>query len=369
MTNYRELQENFEREHLSPFAKKSYEAKRWKEDKPDPYRTNYQRDIGRILYSNEFRRLRMKTQVFTATGTNQHNRTRLTHSLEVAQIAKSIARPLKLNVDLTEAIALGHDLGHTPFGHAGEFALNECMKQTRNSSFNHNVQSVWLVRTSLSNRKDKYGNTYRGLNLTHDVVEGIWKHTKYSHTIDELEELKLYRPYEPASLEGQTVDIADGIAYLIHDIEDSVSNNLLKYDEIKEIWEQHTDIPFDENYMIHNLIYDVINYSYNKNAISFSPEMEVLYKSIKNYFKEKVLKSEYVTKLDNEGIEKITTIFYYYHRDPEKLKKIHPRINEYKIKKYGIERAIVDYIQWLGDENANREYKKITSKAKIYKKT
>lgn len=116
---FREKQERSELLNLSLYAKKSIDARRWKEEDPDPYRTDYQRDIGRILFSDAFRRLRMKTQVFLASGSDQHNRTRLTHTLEVALISKLIAKPLELNLDLTEAIALGHDLGHTPYGLLG----------------------------------------------------------------------------------------------------------------------------------------------------------------------------------------------------------------------------------------------------------
>ena len=119
MISFRKKQEQLELVNLSPYAKKSVNAKRWKEEDADPYRTDYQRDIGRIVFSDAFRRMRMKTQVFLASGTDQHNRTRLTHSLEVAQISKSIAKPLGLNIDLTEAVALGHDLGHTLTGMLG----------------------------------------------------------------------------------------------------------------------------------------------------------------------------------------------------------------------------------------------------------
>lgn len=138
--NYKEQQEFLESKLLSHRAKKSADAIRWVEDSEDIFRTEYQRDIGRILYSDAFRRLSHKTQVFLSREMDQHSRTRLTYTLEVSQIAKSISRPLDLNIDLTEAIALGHDLGHTPFGHAGEFILNEKLKNV-GKSFNHNVQS------------------------------------------------------------------------------------------------------------------------------------------------------------------------------------------------------------------------------------
>lgn len=357
MRNFREEQELWENENLSIYAKKSCNSIRWKEEEPDPYRTSYQRDVGRILYSDAFRRLRMKTQVFSASNSDQHNRTRLTHSLEVSQIAKSIARPLKLNIDLTEAIALGHDLGHTPFGHAGENALRKCLEGE--TTFNHNVQSVWIVQHTLCGRKDKYGNQYPGFNLTYDVCEGIWKHTDYEHTCDEIPGLKHLNPSKPASLEGQTVDIADGIAYLKHDIEDGVRNKLLTFGELKDVWEKFCDIPFDIQNWNHQLIYDVITTSKEKDFVNFSPDMSKLYKEIKNLVVEKIIRSPIVRQKDQEGIEKICKIYEFCINNPEYVLNKFPKRNHYIKNTYGIKRVIIDYIQWLGDENANQVYERI----------
>jgi len=357
MTNFREQQEKWEEQNLFHLAKKSSKARRWKEELQDQYRTEYQRDIGRILYSDAFRRLRMKTQVFPASGSDQHNRTRLTHSLEVAQIAKSIARPLKLNLDLSEAIALGHDLGHTPFGHAGEDALKKCLKDK--STFNHNVQSVWILRSTLSNRRDINYSLIPGYNLTHDVVEGVWKHTDYEETVNEIDSLKYYNPKEPSSLEGQTVDKADGIAYLKHDIDDGIRNRLLDLREFEEICNNNCDIKFDYYTWNNNLIHDVIIHSKEKDKIDFSPDMKKLYKEIKNLVFEKIIKSDFVKQKDHEGIEKITTIYNYIIKNPEYLTKKFPSRNQYTIEKYGLERAVIDYIQWLGDENASTVYESI----------
>lgn len=359
MNSFKEEQEKWEKDNLLEKAKKSSEAKRWKQDKLDPYRTDYQRDIGRILYSDAFRRLRMKTQVFSASGQNQHDRTRLTHTIEVAQIAKSIARPLRLNTDLTEAIAYGHDLGHTPFGHAGESALQKCLEGK--GTFNHNVQGVWLVRTTLSKRRDINGKLYPGFNLTHDVVEGIWKHTDYKNTVTEYEELKNYHPDNPSSLEGQVVDIADGIAYLMHDIPDGVRNRLLSYSEVEEVWKQNTDVTFDKYHWGYYFIYDVINSSNGKDEIKFSPPVKALFKKIKELVKENVIKSEYVKKMDKRGKEIVATIFEYCMNDPEYVLSKFTEKNVYVLNKYGLERVIVDYIQWLGDENAYQIYKNIVN--------
>ena len=361
MEDYKKIQEKWEQEQLFELAKKSSDARRWKKDSYDPYRTEYQRDVGRILYSDAFRRLRMKTQVFVASGLDQHNRTRLTHSLEVNQIAKSIARPLRLNVDLTEAIALAHDLGHTPFGHAGESALNKCL--VKKGSFNHNVQSVWILRTSLLFRKDINGNFYPGFNLAHDTVEGVWKHTKFKETIDEYKELKYYYPEKPSSLEGQTVDIADGIAYIRHDIEDAMKNGLINLAEIKEVWESNTDIPFDSQNWFHVLIHDVIASSINKDKIAFSKSINSLYEKMKEFIFENIIKSDLVRQKDQEGKEKIQTIFEYCMKNPDYILNKYPVRNMYLYENESLERVAVDFIQWLGDELASEVYFNIIKKA------
>ncbi|SHN87994.1 deoxyguanosinetriphosphate triphosphohydrolase family protein [Desulfitobacterium chlororespirans] len=356
MTTYREQQENWEEQFLSPNAKKSKYAGRWQKEEPDAYRTNYQRDIGRILYSDAFRRLRLKTQVFSATGLNQHNRTRLTHSLEVAQIAKSIARPLNLNTDLTEAIALGHDLGHTPFGHAGEDALQKCLEGI--TTFNHNAQSVWILQKTLCHRKNLQGKPYPGFNLTYDVVEGVWKHTSYQKTVGEFKELENLNPEQPASLEGQVVDISDGIAYLMHDIDDGIRNKLLRLEELKDVWLKNTDLPFNDNWG-HVFIYDSISYNQNKDEIQFSPHVSELYEVIKALALEKIIKSSAVKEADQYGKDIVSTIYEYCLHHPEYVLNKFERRNRYISDKYGIERVIVDYIQWLGDETAEAVYNKI----------
>ena len=191
-------------EQLSRFAARSREsADRDHPEPPDPMRTAYQVDRDRIIHSKAFRRLKHKTQVFIAP-VGDHYRTRLTHTMEVMQVARSIARGLNLNEDLTEAIALGHDLGHTPFGHAGEYALGECLP----TGFRHNEQSVRVVELL-----EKDG---RGLNLTPEVRDGILKHSKLRESIA-AEGWGIAR-----TLEGQIVKIADSLAYLNHDIDDAI---------------------------------------------------------------------------------------------------------------------------------------------------
>lgn len=361
MENFRIQQEQWESTNLCCLAKKSVEAKRWKHEEPDLYRTEYQRDVGRILFSDAFRRLRMKTQVFQASGTNQHDRTRLTHSLEVSQIARSISRPLGLNLDLTEAIALGHDLGHTPFGHAGENALNNCLEGI-GRTFNHNVQSVWILRTTFCNRHDASGQKVLGFNLTHDVVEGVWKHTDYEHTVNEIDGLHYYNPNQCASLEGQVVDIADGIAYLQHDLDDAIRAKLIDEAEFDEVLKKYLDFPIDKSNWVHFLVYDVIQNSRESSIIDFSEDVRIFYKDVKKLIKEKVLNSDIVKSLDKAGEEKIKVIFDYYKNKPEYL--LRKPMNRKKCDKYGIDRVLVDYIQWLGDENANELYRRIVVKMK-----
>jgi dGTPase len=201
-------------EQLSKFAARSREsADRDHSEEPDPMRTAYQIDRDRVIHSKAFRRLKHKTQVFIAP-VGDHYRTRLTHTMEVMQVARSIARGLNLNEDLTEAIALGHDLGHTPFGHAGEYALGACLAD----GFRHNEQSVRVVEVL-----EKDG---RGLNLTQEVRDGILKHSKLRESIA-AEGWGI-----AATLEGQIVKIADSLAYLNHDIDDAIRAGVMSVDEL-----------------------------------------------------------------------------------------------------------------------------------------
>jgi dGTPase len=201
-------------EQLSKFASRSREsADRDYPEEADPMRTAYQVDRDRVIHSKAFRRLKHKTQVFIAP-VGDHYRTRLTHTMEVMQVARSIARGLNLNEDLTEAIALGHDLGHTPFGHAGEYALGACLP----SGFRHNEQSVRVVEVL-----EKDG---RGLNLTREVRDGILKHSKLRESIA-AEGWGIAR-----TLEGQIVKIADSLAYLNHDIDDAIRAGVISVDAL-----------------------------------------------------------------------------------------------------------------------------------------
>jgi dGTPase len=188
-----------------------------------PYRTCFQRDRDRVIHSGAFRRLKDKTQVFP-NDQDDHFRTRLTHTMEVAQISRTIARALRLNEDLAEAISLVHDLGHTPFGHAGEQALRELLKDE--GGFNHNAQSLRVV----DHLEDRYPN-FRGLNLTYEVREGIVKHETDYDSPDATE----FDPQYRASLEGQLVNVADEIAYNAHDVDDGYFSGLLQWEALREV--------------------------------------------------------------------------------------------------------------------------------------
>jgi dGTPase len=200
--------EELERERLSPLAARSYPALRDVPEDDSPLRTPFQRDRDRIVHSKAFRRLKHKTQVFISPE-GDHYRTRLTHTLEVVGIARTVARALALNEDLAEAIALGHDLGHPPFGHIGEAALDECLRERYGAVFRHNEHSLRVVE-----RLERDG---RGLNLTEQVRDGILRHTG---------------PELPATVEGRIVRLVDRIAYINHDIDDAVRAAVLGPDEL-----------------------------------------------------------------------------------------------------------------------------------------
>src|SRR5438034_3409647 len=222
----REQMEMGERAMLAPFAQRSGDSRRRKYPEPShAYRTEFQRDRARIIHSRAFRRLEYKTQVFL-NGTGDHLRTRMTHSIEMASISRTIARALRLNEDLAGAIALGHDLGHGPFGHSGEEMLAECMRD--HGGFNHNRQSVRVVELLETPYPD-----FPGLNLTFEVREGLRKHERpYKFPTPAGEE------YDCPSLEGQVADLADEITYYSHDLDDALDFEILTPARLEEneVW-------------------------------------------------------------------------------------------------------------------------------------
>ena len=266
----RQMIEQRELETLSPFAAKAAEsAGRAKEEEQDPIRTCYQRDRDRILHSKPFRRLKHKTQVYIAPQ-GDHYRTRLTHSLEVAQIARTIGRALRLNEDLTEAIALGHDVGHTPFGHAGEAALDEVLKERAGKDggpieFRHSDQSLRIV------------DVLTPLNLTAETRAGISGHSKGRQNLTS-------HDGEPTStLEAAVVRISDRIAYMNHDLDDALRSGVLRSipDEFLALGKTHGD-------RISAMVMDVISESQDQPAIKLSPSMLATMNSMKEWLFENV---------------------------------------------------------------------------------
>jgi len=280
----------------------------------------FQRDRDRILHCKSFRRLKHKTQVFLAPE-GDHYRTRLTHTLEVSQIARTISRAIRLNEDLTEAIALGHDLGHTPFGHAGERALQECA-----GTFEHNLQSLRVV--------DVLENGY-GLNLTWEVRDGILNHKKGMY---------------PATLEGRVVNLSDRIAYMNHDIDDAIRAGIMKLSDIPKklvlsLGETHGN-------RINSMVTDMVENSQDRDNVSMSEEME----GYTNELREFLFSFLYLSKKAQQDGEKTLTIIKmlwdYYIAHPDGLP---PEYREL-IGRWGEKQVVVDYIAGMSDGYALRKF-------------
>ena len=318
--------EKMEFEYLSPYAcKASQSLGRELEETQCELRTVFQRDRDRIIYCKSFRRLKHKTQVFLSPE-GDHYRTRLTHTLEVSQIARSISRALRLNEDLTEAIAMGHDLGHTPFGHAGERVLNKLSS----CGFKHNKQSRRIV--------EKLENGC-GLNLTKEVRDGIENHTISSRAF---------------TLEGRVVSFADRIAYINHDIDDAIRAGIIT----------DADLPLRSNMLlgtnhsmrINTLTTDIIKNSINKDDITMSPEIWDVMTELREYMFKNIYSVESSAKGEEtkaEGV--IENLFKTYMRDNTFL----PQSVISAIRVYGREQAVIDYIAGMTDGYALEEYDKI----------
>jgi dGTPase len=306
--------EKLEEQNLSPLATLSSKSRgRDKDDPPCKYRTDYQRDRDRILHSKAFRRLKHKTQVFLSPE-GDHYRTRLTHTLEVSQIARTISRALRLNEDLTEAISLGHDLGHTPFGHAGERALNDVM----DGGFRHHEQSVRVV--------EKLENNGRGLNLTWEVRDGIMH-----HTCDR----------EPATLEGRVVRISDRVAYINHDIDDAIRAGVLSESDIPN---SIRDILGDRRTTrIDTLVSSIVENSVND--ICMDPKISLAFDNLRDFMFEAVYNNP-VAKGEEVKVDGlIKRVFSYFLDNPCRLPEEYRDILESE----GAERAVCDYIAGMTD--------------------
>ena len=288
----------------------------------DEVRTCYQRDVDRIIHSKSFRRLMHKTQVFLQPE-GDHYRTRMTHTIEVARIGRTIARALRLNEDLTEAIAMGHDLGHTPFGHAGEAALSEVMGKP----FRHNEQSLRVVDIL-----EKDGD---GLNLSYEVRMGILGHTG---------------EYIPETLEGQIVRRSDQIAYVNHDIDDAMRAGILTNEDIpREIAEilGHT-----HKARINTLVCDIIATTRETGVLCMSPDVEGALRDLRSFMFANVYRNPVAKGEEKKARQMLHRMFEYYMRHPEKLPEdFHPQLSF-----DGMERTVCDYIAGMTDKYAVDKY-------------
>lgn len=326
--NIREEQEK--REHLifSPYASFSDESRgRDRDEEPCPMRTIYQRDRDRIIHCKTFRRLKHKTQVFLAPE-GDHYRTRLTHTLEVAQIARSIARALNLNEDLTEAIALGHDLGHTPFGHAGERTLNSLCPM----GFAHYKQSIRVVEFL-----EKDG---QGLNLTWEVRDGILNHRTSGN---------------PSTLEGKAVRLSDKIAYINHDIDDGIRAGILKESYIPS---EYTDVLGNSTKeRLNTMISDIIMNSIGKNDLVMSEPVRKAMTELRKFMFESLYLNPTAKSEEAKADKLITELYRYYVANTDKLPDTYKRfITEFDERP---EQVVCDYIAGMSDQYSISKFQEI----------
>ncbi|MEM8529254.1 MAG: deoxyguanosinetriphosphate triphosphohydrolase [Chloroflexota bacterium] len=341
----REWLQTQERTLLSPFAAFSDVAQRDYPEIESAVRTRFQRDRDRILHSKPFRRLKHKTQVFIAP-VGDHYRTRLTHTLEVTQIARTVARALRLNEDLVEAIGLGHDLGHTPFGHAGETALSKALGH----SFRHNEQSLRIVEVL-----EKQG---RGLNLTYPVREGIFMHSKGRRSI-------AAKAWGTAStLEGQIIKIADSIAYINHDIDDAIRAGVLDRGDLPS--EPIEMLGDTHSQRINTMVCDFIDHNWWVTGEGTPPEPQELALSdhilnATNALREFMYQNVYLdskAKLDDGKVKvMIEMLFIHFLEHPEELPAELQQIN--RDRSEPTTRAVIDYIAGMTDRYAIETFKKL----------
>jgi dGTPase len=312
----RERLESIEANTLSPRARLSKDAVRDKPEQPCPLRTAFMRDRDRILHCKAFRRLKHKTQVFLSPE-GDHYRTRLTHTLEVAQIARTIARALALNEDLTEAIALGHDLGHTPFGHAGEAALNGCCPH----GYRHALQSVRVAEVLENNGK--------GLNLTTDVRNGILNHSGNNRA---------------DTLEGRVVRYADKIAYLNHDVDDAIRADIIREQDLP--WRVKYTVGRTKSQRISSFVAAVAQSSTDDILMSF--EAQRAFDELREFLFETVYKNPVAKSEEKKAIAMLETLYRHFVAHPERLP------DEYRTiaKQEDIDRAVCDYISGMSDRFA-----------------
>ena len=379
---------------LAPYAAQhsSSRGRHFPEHTPQ-YRSDYQRDRDRIIHSSAFRRLEYKTQVFVNHEGDMF-RTRLTHSIEVAQLSRSIARVLQLNEDLSETIALAHDLGHTPFGHAGQDALNACMKDY--GGFEHNLQSLRTV----DKLEQRYAD-FSGLNLTFESREGILKHCsiKNAKQLGDVGERFINKTH--ASLEAQTVNLADEIAYNNHDVDDGLRSGLIDIEQLLEIRlfkEQFDEVSkqypeLQDRRRIHEIIRRMINRQVvdlidttrnnlekakpnsidsirnNENELAhFSDEMKQMNLELKQFLRKQMYAHYRVHRMSAKATHIIQQLFNAFVNDPKLLNPKYQQIvqqKEAKNAELGKARAVADYIAGMTDRYAIAEYGKIFNPAEL----
>ena len=320
----REEMECLERTYMSPYATLSENSRGRDREEPEcDIRPVFQRDRDRILHCKSFRRLKHKTQVFLSPQ-GDHYRTRLTHALEVSQNARTIAKALRLNESLVEAIALGHDLGHTPFGHAGEGMLNELC----NGGFKHNEQSVRIV--------EKLEKDGKGLNLTWEVRDGILNHQT---------------SMMPSTLEGKIVRLSDKIAYINHDIDDAIRAHVLLEDDIPE--EYRKILGFDTRERLNTLIHDIIDHSRNRNDIYMSPEVAGAMQGLRQFMFQSVYTNPIAKGEETKAKELLERLFVYYLKHIDVLPGYYLQMLEEGEEN---DRVVCDYIAGMTDQYAVAKY-------------
>ena len=325
--NTREILEKRETEFLSPLASLSCAAEREREEEKCDFRTEFQRDRDRIIHSKAFRRLKHKTQVFISPE-NDHFRTRLTHTLEVAQIARTIARALALNEDLTEAIALGHDLGHTPFGHAGEKVLNEFYP----NGFHHSWHSLRVVDVLEDG----------GLNLTNEVRDGISLHSGEGRA---------------NTLEGKIVSFADRIAYINHDIDDAHRGGVLNEQDIpREFYEV---LGATHGRRINNMIIAIVSESSGQNIIKMEENIHTAMLKLRQFMFDNVYKNPKIEAVNTNYTTILEELYNYYLNFPNEIRSINDGRTQFDPANDNIHRIVCDFLASMTDLYAIEAYNKL----------
>lgn len=328
----RRTQEEWEDKNLSPYATRSFNTRgRENKESPCPLRTEFQRDRDRIVHCKAFRRLKHKTQVFIAPF-GDHYRTRLTHTLEVNQIARTISRVLRLNEDLTEAIALGHDLGHTPFGHTGEEALNRVYPE----GFCHNQHSLRVV-----DRLEGEG----GLNLSWEVRDGILNHSQEGEKI-----LCQDAKNKPSTLEGEVVKIADPLAYVNHDIDDAMRAGLIKTEGLPP--SSLRILGGAGRQRIATMVEDVSVSSWEKPYLEMSLPVLRAFNGLRDFMYQRVYQADALKEEVYKASFLISNLYSFYLENPSKVP------SSFKKNEQDTKRAVVDYIAGMTDRYALNEYQK-----------